>query len=521
MRAADDSAVLLLLRLLPNRWRYLIAACAVVIALAALPRDARADTFVRLDYNLALASHSRNTVILQLFGDRPLTQNNFLQYVNAGAYTQSFMHALAKDHILQGGGYYPAYIIGPPPLNVSLDPSLVVDLDGNPATPNPTVPNESGNSPTHSNVRGTIAMALNGTPDSAQSQWFVNLSDNSVQLDPAKSTVFGKVISDGMDLYDAINNPASISNLNADANGNGLPDDPGPFAKVPVMGVSLTLPIIPIITGTSQIDYYGGGSTTNIPASGLSISARDAFIDNGATFTGTGRLIVSTGRKLAVRDGISLTNSVLNLGTFAPGDQVGTVTVPTYEQTAEGNLEIQLRGTTVDTQYDRLNVTGQAKMDGNIDVSLLGTFLPGPGNSFNILTAGAITGTFAATLPKISAGLVWNVSVSSTALTLTVVAADYNHNGIVDAADYSVWRDNMGKTVTAYTNGDGDGNGMVNQNDYTIWKNNFGETAGGSSGSGSSVPGVAGVVPEPASCLLLAIGAAMALFFRNRAVRRR
>jgi hypothetical protein len=187
---------------------------------------------------------------------------------------------------------------------------------------------------------------------------------------------------------------------------------------------------------------------------------------------------------LAVRDGISRTNSNLNLGTFAPGDQVGTVTVPTYEQTAEGDLQIQLRGTTIDTQYDRLNVTGQAKMDGNIDVSLLGTYTPGPGNSFNILTAGAITGTFTATLPKISAGLVWNVSVTATTLTITTVAADYNQDGIVDAADYSVWRDNMGKSVTAFTHGDGDGNGMVNQNDYLIWKNNFGETAGGGSGGG-------------------------------------
>ena len=210
-----------------------------------------------------------------------------------------------------------------------------------------------------------------------------------------------------MDLYDQINhpkdpnnNPILPGNLNPDTNGNGVRDDPGPFSSVPILGVNLTLPVIPIITGTSQIDYYGGGSTTNVPAGGLSISARDAFVDNGATFTGTGRLIVSTGRLLAVRDGISLSQSVLNLGTFAPGDQLGTVTVPNYEQTAEGSLELQLRGPTVDTQYDRLKVTGQAKMDGNIDVTLLGGFQPGPGNSFNILTAGSITGTFSALFPK-------------------------------------------------------------------------------------------------------------------------
>jgi cyclophilin family peptidyl-prolyl cis-trans isomerase len=456
-------------------------------------------------------------VFLELFDDRPLTEANYLQYVNSGAYAQSMMHALVKNHILQGGGYYPAFIVGPPPLNVSLDPTLVVDLDGNPSTPNPTVPNESGNTPAHSNVRGTIAMALNGSPDSAESQWFVNLADNSMQLDPAKSTVFGKVISDGMDLFDAMNNPVSISNLNADANGDGLPNDPGPFTNVPVMGVSLTLPIIPIVIGASQIDYYGGGSTTNVPAGGLSISTRDAFVDVGATFTGPGRLIVGTGRTLGVRDGISLTQSVLNLGTFAPGLQVGTVTLPSYEQTAEGTLAIQLRGPTIDTQYDRLNVTGQAKMDGNVDVTLLGGYQPAAGSSFNIITAGSLTGTFTADLPGISAGLVWNVAVSGTTMTLTVVAADYNKDGTVDAADYTVWRDNLGKTVTPFTNGDGNGDGKVDATDYSIWRNNYGETAGASSGSGATS---GHAVPEPTSLVLLSlVGVALFLGRLRRSAR--
>jgi hypothetical protein len=183
-------------------------------------------------------------------------------------------------------------------------------------------------------------------------------------------------------------------------------------------------------------------------------------------------------------------------------------------------LEIQLRGTTVDTQYDRLNVTGQAKMDGNVDVSLLGAFRPAPGNSFNILTAGSITGTFSASLPHISAGLVWNVAVSGTTLTLMAVAADYNHDGIVDAADYAVWRDSLGAHVTAYSGADGNGNGIVDQADYLVWKNNFGATAGGSSGSGSGASGAAGTVSEPGSFLLSALGAAIVLFSRNRRIRR-
>jgi cyclophilin family peptidyl-prolyl cis-trans isomerase len=491
-----------------RRWLALASYGALGLAFAISPVSAVADSFVRLDYNIALASHSRNTVFLRLFDDRPLTESNFLQYVNAGRYTQTFMHRLSRDFVIQGGGFFPAFLIEPSPENISLDPTAVVDLDGNPATQNPTIQNEFSKSPARSNMRGTIAMAqLAGNPNSASNQWFVNLVDNTF-LDTSNFTVFGQVLNDSMDLYDTINSTATISNLNPDTNDDGTRDG-GPFGLnasdgVPVLGVNLTLPVIPIISSATQIDYYGSGSTVNVPAGGLSIVSRDAFIDNGAVFTGTGRLIVGSGHSMGVRDGISLSQGVLNIGTFAPGLQVGTVTLPSYQQTTEGTLAIQLRGTTVDTQYDRLSVTGLAQMDGSVNVSLLGGFLPTPGNSFTVLTAGSINGTFGLTLPLITAGYVWNVNVTGTTLTLTVVAADYNHDGIVNAADYTVWRDTMGAHVTAFTGADGSGNGIIDQADYTVWKNNFGETSGGSSGSGSGALGNGTAVPEPASVILAA-----------------
>jgi len=78
------------------------------------------------------------------------------------------------------------------------------------------------------------------------------------------------------------------------------------------------------------------------------------------------------------------------------------------------------------------------------------------------------------------------------------VPGDYNGNGIVDGADYVVWRKNNGLTGGATTaQGDGTGDGNVNAADYTYWRTRFGNT----SGSGSSLGGSA--VPEPTSAGLL------------------
>jgi hypothetical protein len=91
----------------------------------------------------------------------------------------------------------------------------------------------------------------------------------------------------------------------------------------------------------------------------------------------------------------------------------------------------------------------------------------------------------------------------------TAVPGDYNANGIVDAADYTVWRDTLGSTTRFVANGDNTGasHALIDQADYTFWKSHFGATAG--AGSLSS-----GAVPEPASWLLLVCGTAISLLRR-------
>ena len=113
----------------------------------------------------------------------PETVNNFKQYVADDFYNGTIFHRVIPGFMVQGGGF---------DSNLSQQP-----------TKSPVV-NEA--KPTAKNLRGTIAMARTQNPDSATSQFFINLADNGF-LDAgvrgAGYTVFGKV-TDGMGVVDAI-----------------------------------------------------------------------------------------------------------------------------------------------------------------------------------------------------------------------------------------------------------------------------------------------------------------------------
>jgi hypothetical protein len=83
----------------------------------------------------------------------------------------------------------------------------------------------------------------------------------------------------------------------------------------------------------------------------------------------------------------------------------------------------------------------------------------------------------------------------------SALLGDYNHNLIVDAADYVVWRNQLGSTGSGLA-ADGNGDNMVNQLDYSVWKANYGATAGGAAAATQYAS-----VPEPSTVLLLVVGA--------------
>jgi hypothetical protein len=83
------------------------------------------------------------------------------------------------------------------------------------------------------------------------------------------------------------------------------------------------------------------------------------------------------------------------------------------------------------------------------------------------------------------------------------LTGDYNHNNMVDAADYVIWRKTLGQSGTGLA-ADGDGNGSIANNDYNVWRAHFGETAPGAS---SGLDGDANfAVPEPGTLALFIVG---------------
>ena len=150
-------------------------------------------------------------------------------------------------------------------------------------------------------------------------------------------------------------------------------------------------------------------------------------------------------------------------------------------------------------------------MAGALQLTLINGFNPGVGNSFDILDWGTINGTFSSLLlPSLGAGLSWDTSqlysTGAVSVVSTALPGDYNRNGIVDAADYTLWRDTLGSTTNLAA--DGNGNGQVDQADFNIWKNNFGNHAG--SGAGAEP------VPEPPTVLLLALAIGLMETSRRR-----
>ena len=98
-------------------------------------------------------------------------------------------------------------------------------------------------------------------------------------------------------------------------------------------------------------------------------------------------------------------------------------TLPWETQNSTGSLNISIGGLTAGTQYGQLNVTQAASLNGTLNISLINGFVPNVGDTFNILNASSVTGTFSTVNSLcINSNESFTLTYNPTGVALTVVS---------------------------------------------------------------------------------------------------
>jgi hypothetical protein len=199
----------------------------------------------------------------------------------------------------------------------------------------------------------------------------------------------------------------------------------------------------------------------------------------------------------------TLTNGAPNY----PGKPVGTNSIgPAFTSLTSPQ---DIPWAVVDAFNDSAWATAARMLSGTFPAGLTPAFFSSgtSGSSGNVFTSVPATNTQLGTEAQASA----ITAIVRTNFAPAVQSADYNHNGLVDAADYVLWRKTNNTTVPAGSGADGNNDGSVNGLDYALWKSHFGAAMGSGAGAGLSTT----TVPEPTSCALLTISALLIFALRR------
>lgn len=240
---------------------------------------------------------SHGTIVIELYEDKaPLHVANFLQYAEEGLYDGTVFHRVVKGFVIQGGGY--AAPLGSTPSE-------------RPTEWGP-IPTEVWSGSQH--LEGTLGMARTNDPNSATSQWFINLVRNA-GLD-AGYTVFGAVV-EGMDVAKAIGN-VPVSNK---AGMQNVPVEDVVITKVTVESPSA--PAAPNLMSYTESVGVAPGGVASIPVLVKNIGGGrlDATFAASATGGATVRLLHDPGTQSAGHAGVAIVQ-VAAPADFAGGDLV-------------------------------------------------------------------------------------------------------------------------------------------------------------------------------------------------------
>ena len=292
--------------------------------------------------------------------------------------------------------------------------------------------------------------------------------------------------------------------------------------------VNLDLNLLPPAAGTNRItigvEALGFSDSETSDISGVLNVDLNASFDSSEIASATGLTVIENQSSVAATDA----NFQLNLGIFGTLEVNtlglgGTVRTPSPPGPVSGTTfnasdhQIVLNQGTITNSLtsDDIDLSISPVIGTTVATGILAVSTP-------TITAHVATYDVTATLPVnftddfvVDIGFPVTVTVSASggsvvgAGSFTRIIApegDYNYDGVVDAADYTVWRDNLGSTSALAA--DGSLNSLIDNADYFVWRNNFGATD-------AELEQLGLVIPEPTSFALLGLSG-LALLHRRR-----
>jgi hypothetical protein len=272
------------------------------------------------------------------------------------------------------------------------------------------------------------------------------------------------------------------------------------FSNLGLMSLSDT-----IIYGDLRSD---GGSTINF-AGDVTFDFPSGFF-GGAAFTGLGNVTIND--------------------FYSPGDSAGLDTFNgnlTLAPTSTLNME--LGGAALD-EHDRIHIMGHTTLDGAIELRLINSFVPQPGDVFELLTYGSGVGSLSLIRHFGFPGLILDTTISPNATMITASAmfqGDANYDARVDEEDLGILAEHW-HSQADWLGGDFDQSGFVDLDDLYILASNWMLGVSGAEQSGTTaadllaqLDAINGQIPEPAcGFAICAAGLARILTRRRSATRR-
>ncbi|MCC7086335.1 MAG: hypothetical protein IT427_15140 [Pirellulales bacterium] len=303
-------------------------------------------------------------------------------------------------------------------------------------------------------------------------------------------------------------------------------------------GSSLSVTTSPLTIGLPEAGFITGSTSLTIhPGASVDVAHEIELNTNGQLNLQGGTLSAdSIGSPLVLSQQIQgtfqWTSGTLHVGTFhgsltnqggilAPGHSAGRTTIDgNYTQQAAGALEIEIGGTTPETQHDLVYLEGSASLSGQLHLALINSFAPMPAQTFTIMeTVGGISGAFSnaangqrlgmsgggSFLVQYGAGSAFDPN--NIVLSGFAGPGDFDADGDVDGADFVAWQTHF-PTASGATlaGGDADGDGDVDGSDFVVWQTHFPTPP-----SPANAP-----VPEPQALLIAAMSAIGAWRLRRR-----